>query len=424
VGLVVDSSGASVVLGYLKGKADFGGGLLTSAGSGDIYLVKRASNGSHLWSQRFGGTGDDRPKGIAIDGGGNISITGYFRNTVSFGGAALTAATSTSSGFVAKYSSTGGHLWSKRLSTGSSPDAGGAIAMDSGGNVIVGASLIGTGDYGGGPLTTAGGYDIVLVKYSPTGGYLWARRIGGANAESVVSLAADQTTGEIVAAGSFDGSTDFGTGGTVRAAGGNDAFVAKYSSSGTPVWSRHWGSTSADQAYSVAIDRLGNVAVTGAFTYNVDFGGGPITNTGDSMSADIFLVKLSPAGLHLWSKGFGNALSPGQAGNGVGFDGAGNVLLTGSILALTAPYTVDFGGGPLTGDGWYNVFLAKFGSGGSYIWAKRYLGGGGNAKGRAIAADSAGNVLATGDFDISENFGGTTMTSPGISDTYLLKLGP
>jgi hypothetical protein len=109
---------------------------------------------------------------------------------------------------------------------------------------------------------------------------------------------------------------------------------------------------------------------------------------------------------------------------GVGFDEAGNVLLTGSILALSGSYTIDFGGGPITGDGWYNVFLAKFGSGGSYIWAKRYLGGGGNAVGRAIAADSAGNVLATGDFDISENFGGTTLTSPGISDTYLVQLGP
>jgi hypothetical protein len=263
----------------------------------------------------------------------------------------------------------------------------------------------------------------VLVKYSPTGGYLWAKRIGGADWESVVSLAADQTTGEIVAAGNFAGSTDFGTG-TVRAAGGNDVFVARYSSSGVAVWSKNWGSTSGDNASSVAIDRLGNVAVTGTFTFDVDFGGGPITNTGDSYSYDIFLVKLSPAGLHLWSKGFGNALSPGQFSGGVGFDGAGNVLLTGSILALTAPYTVDFGGGPLTGDGWYAVFVAKFDSEGSYIWAKRYPGGGANATGRTIAADGTGNLLATGSYEISENFGGTTLTSPGASDTYLVKLGP
>ena len=423
VGMVVDSSGASVVVGYLSGKADFGGGLLTSAGAGDIYLVKRASDGSYIWSKRFGGTADDRPKGIAIDASGNIVITGYFNGTVDFGGGALTSATSAASGFVAKYSATGAHMWSKRLSTGGSSDAGYAIAVDGSGNVIVGATLTGTSDYGGGPLTTRGGFDIVLVKYSATGGYIWAKQIGGANNESVTSLAVDQTTGEIVAVGNFDGSTDFGAG-TVTTAGGLDVFVAKYSSAGAWVWSKHWGSTGADQAGSVAIDRLGNVVVTGAFTFNVDFGGGPITNAGDSSSADIFLVKLSPAGLHLWSKGFGNSISAGQAGNGVAFDGAGNVLLTGSIVALTAPYTIDFGGGPITGDGYYNVFLAKFGSDGSYVWAKRYLGGGGNAHGQAIASDNGDNVLATGDFQVSENFGGTTMTCSGASDTYLVKLGP
>jgi hypothetical protein len=421
VGMVVDSSGASVVFGYFLGHVDLGGGLLTSAGAGDIYLVKRASNGSHLWSKRFGSTEDDRPRAIAIDASGNIFITGYFRGTVSFGGGGLTA--SVSSGFLAKYSPAGAHLWSRRLSSGSSADMGNAIAVDGSGNVIVGSTLYGTSDYGGGPLTTAGGQDIVLVKYSATGGYLWARRIGGANYEAVISLAADQTTGEIVAVGDFNGSTDFGAG-TITTAGSYDVFVAKYSSSGAPVWSHSWGSAYSERAGSVAIDRLGNVAVTGVFTNNVDFGGGPITNVGGTSSADIFLVKLSPAGLHLWSKGFGNSLTSNQAGNGVAFDEAGNVLLTGSIVALTAPYTIDFGGGPLTGDGWYNVFLAKFGSGGSYIWAKRYLGGGGNATGRAIAADSAGNVLATGDYEISENFGGTTLTSPGGSDTYLVKLAP
>jgi hypothetical protein len=239
----------------------------------------------------------------------------------------------------------------------------------------------------------------------------------------VVGLAADQTTGEIVAVGDFDGSTDFGAG-TVRSAGSYDVFVAKYSSAGAPVWVRHWGSTYGDRSGAVAIDRLGNVAVTGTFINNVDFGGGPITNVGGSSSADIFLVKLSPAGLYLWSKGFGNALTSGQASHGVAFDGAGNVLLTGSIVALTAPYTVDFGGGAITGDGWYNVFLAKFDSNGSYVWAKRYLGGGGNGNGRDIAADASGNVLATGDFDVSVNFGGTALTSPGGTDTYLVKLGP
>ena len=200
--------------------------------------------------------------------------------------------------------------------------------------------------------------------------------------------------------------------------------MARYSSSGTHSWSKRWGSTNADSATSVAIDGLGNVAVTGAFTNDVDFGGGPITNVGGNSSPDFYLVKLSPAGLHLWSKGFGNALSAGQACNRVAFDGAGNVLLTGSIVALTSPYTIDFGGVPLTGDGWFNVFFAKFSSGGSHSWSKSYRGGGSNATGRAIATDNGDNVVATGDFQVSENFGGTTLTNSGATATYLVKFTP
>jgi len=420
VGIVVDSSGASVVLGYLKGKVDFGGGLLTSAGNGDVYLVKYSASGGYLWSQRFGGTSDERPRGIAIDASGNVVITGFFGGTVSFGGAALTG--TSASGFVAKYSPSGGHLWSRRLTTGAALDEGRAVGVDGGGNVIVAAGLYGTADFGGGSITSAGAGDIVLVKYDSGGNYLWSRRIGGASDDVVMSLAVDTVTGEFVAGGYFGGSVDFaGGGGTpLTSAGGNDAFVAKYSSSGTRVWAQRWGSTSDDKTFSVALDALGNVAATGLFTFNVDFGGGPIANAGVAGSGDIFLVKLSPAGLHQWSKGFGSSTALNELGYGVDFDSVGNVLLTGSIAM-----PVDFGGGSLSGDGYYNAFLAKFDPAGVHRWSKRYLGGGaGNSNGRAITADSTGNVLATGDYDSWINFGGATMTSPGGADGYLVKLGP
>ena len=418
VGIVVDSAGASVVLGYLKGKVDFGGGFLTSAGYGDVYLVKYSASGGYLWSQRFGGTSDERPKGIAIDAGGNIVITGFFGGTVSFGGAALTG--SSASGFLAKYSPTGAHVWSRRLTTGVALDEGTAVGADGSGNVIVAGGLYGTADFGGGPMTSAGAEDIVLVKYNSGGSYLWSRRIGGASNDVVLSVAVDTVTGECVTGGYFGSSVDFGGGTPLTSAGGNDAFVAKYSSSGSHVWSRRWGSTSDDKSFGVALDRLGNVAVTGLFTNNVDFGGGPIANVGGAGSGDIFLVELSPAGLHQWSKGFGSSVTLNELGYGVHFDSVGNVLLTGAIVA-----PIDFGGGILSGDGYYNIFLAKFGPGGSHLWSKRYLGGGtGSSNGWATTADGSDNVLATGDFNSWVNFGGATMTSPGAADTYLVKLGP
>jgi hypothetical protein len=120
-----------------------------------------------------------------------------------------------------------------------------------------------------------------------------------------------------------------------------------------------------------------------------------------------------------WSKSWGSATSINEHGYGVDFDGSGNVLLTGTI-----EQPIDFGGGTLTGDGWYNAFIAKFNAAGGYSWAKRYVNGSGNSNGWVIAADGAGDALAAGDFDVAINLGGVTMTSPGGTDTYLGKLGP
>ena len=421
-GIVVDGSGASFVLGTLNGSVNFGGGSLTSAGGGDVYLVKYSASGGHLWSRRFGGTQNEVPKGIAVDTGGNVVITGYFRGAVDFGGGALVAGSS-ASGFLAKYSSSGAHVWSRRLSSGEVIDEGTAVGVDGAGNVLVAGGFYGTVNFGGGALTSAGSEDIVLLKYNSSGGFVWSKRIGGAGDEMTMSLSADRTTGEFVAAGYFVGAVNFG-GGTLTSAGANDIFVARYDASGAHEWSRRWGSSADDKAFSCDLDGLSNVVITGMFNNSVDFGGGTISNAGGAGSSDIFLVKLSPAGGHVWSKGFGSSLMANQYGYGVAFDASGSVLLTGAIVNLNAPYTIDFGGGPITGDGYSNTFIAKFGSDGSHKWSKRYLGGGGHTMGLGIASDGSNNVLTTGYFDNTINFGGATLSSPGGSDAFLVKLGP
>jgi hypothetical protein len=421
VGIVVDGTGASVVLGTLNGSVNFGGGSLTSAGGGDVYLAKYSAVGGYLWSKRFGGTSNEVPKGIAVDSAGNIVITGFFAGSVNFGGATLTG--TSASGFLAKYSSAGTHLWSRRLTTTSSLDEGMAVGVDGAGNVIVAGGFYSTVNFGGGSLTSAGAEDIALLKYSSAGGFLWSKRVGGAGDDLAMSLAVDKTTGEFVVSGHFTGSANFG-GGNLASAGGNDAFVARFNSSGTHTWSRRWGGSSDDRSFGVAVDRLGNVAVTGMFTNSVDFGGGPISNVGGVGSSDIFLVKLSPAGVHMWSKGFGSSLVANQFGYAVAFDSSDNVLLTGSIVALTSPYVISFGGTTFTGDGYSNSFIAKFGSGGSHTWSKRYLGGGGHAAGLEIAADGGNNVLSAGYYNNSINLGGLTLPSLGGTDCYLVKLGP
>lgn len=72
---------------------DFGGGALTSAGLFDIFVAKYAgTDGAHQWSKRFGSTSNDAGYGITVDATGDVVATGYFMGSVDFGGGSLTSA--------------------------------------------------------------------------------------------------------------------------------------------------------------------------------------------------------------------------------------------------------------------------------------------------------------------------------------------
>ena len=68
---------------------------------------KYDASGVHQWSQRFGGDEFEGPRGIAVDGAGNVIVTGTCSGAVDFGGGALIAADHDI--FVAKYDASGTH---------------------------------------------------------------------------------------------------------------------------------------------------------------------------------------------------------------------------------------------------------------------------------------------------------------------------
>src|SRR5439155_7148538 len=105
---------------------------------------------------------------------------------------------------------------------------------------------------------------MVLAKYSPAGAHLWSKRFGNIGSEFPKAIALD-TNGNILVVGSFTGVADVG-GGLMTSAGGQDIFIAKYSSAGVPQWVRQFGTTTDDGANSIAVDRNGNVVITGYFS--------------------------------------------------------------------------------------------------------------------------------------------------------------
>src|SRR5205814_121514 len=119
-------------------------------------------------------------------------------------------------------------------------------------------------------------------------------------------IAADRS-GNVAVVGDFQGTIDFGNG-PVISAGGYDAFVAKYDSHGTLLWTRRLGALGDDSARAVAIDSQGNIIVVGNFVSSVDFGGTTLTSVPDPFQrvwSDIFVPKYTPSGALLWARRFG-----------------------------------------------------------------------------------------------------------------------
>jgi hypothetical protein len=412
-GVATDGAGNVFVTGVYYGTVKFGTITVASAGRGDMFVAKYSSAGTPVWVQHFGDAADQYGTAVATDASGNVYVTGYFFGTVNFGGGALT-----SSGYdivLAKYRNDGVHLWSKRIG-GAGTEMGQAIAVDSGNNVLIGGQYSGTVDFGGGPLTSTGGYDGFLAKYNSSGAHVWSRSMGGASVDTVTGLGVDGN-GNPTVAGYFQGTSNFG-GANLTSAGSNDVFVARYTSAGAHQWSNRYGDLNDQRAYGAAVDAAGNVALTGYFTGSINFGAGGPTFL-NVAGADIFVAKLTSTGAHSWSKAIGSSLSYGEVGESVAFDPAGNVLLTGEVVQA-----VDFGGGLIIPTSvTYDAFIAKYSPAGAHLWSKRFSAAW-DDHGNGVASDPSGNVLITGDFYDAVDFGGGLLSSPGGSDGFLVKLSP
>lgn len=411
--VTADGAGDVIMTGAFQGSVDFGGGLLTSAGGHDIFLVKFDKNGYHEWSQRFGDADEQGTYAVAVtaDRDGNIIITGQFQGTMDFGGGTLTCSGSDDI-FLAKFDPSGDHVWSQRFGDGGF-QAGHCVAADSDGNVIITGPFNSSVDFGGGTMTSAGSFDIFLAKFDPSGNHLWSQPFGDAHTQGdwFTTIAADGDR-NIIITGDFYSSVDFG-GGVLTSAGGRDIFLAKLDPDGNHLWSQCFGDQDDQHNVTVAADHVDNIIITGAFLGSVDFGGGLLTSAG---AYDIFLAKFDPSGNHLWSQPFGE--SQNQGGYAVAIDGQGYIIITGLFEG-----SVDFGGGLLTSAGDWDIFLAKFTPSGSHYSSRRF-GDAADQSCWSIAADGACNVIITGEFAGSVDFGGGPMECVGQQDIFLAKFSP
>ena len=85
--------------------------------------------------------------------------------------------------------------------------------------------------------------------------------------------------------------------------------------------------------------------------------------------------------------------------------------------------TTDFGGGALTSAGLQDIFVAKyFGTTGSHAWSKRFGASNDSDSGVGVSVDGSGNTVVTGQFQGTVDFGAGSIIGAGSGDIFLLKL--
>ena len=294
-GVAADGTGNVYVLGQFSLSVDFGGGSLTSAGSNDVCLVKYSSTGGHMWSKRFGSTGVDLGGPISVDVSGNVLIAGTFDGTIDLGGGPLTSGGGRDL-FAAKFSSSGQHLWSKRFG-GTSTEFVRGLAVDGAGDLVLTGQFLSSINFGGTTLTSAGYEDVFLAKLSgATGGHIWSKRFGSSSTTDAGYGVAVDGSGNVAITGYFAQTVDFGGGNLF--AQGYDIFVAKYSSSGAYISARRLGDpamqfeTQAGDA--IAMSSGGSMYLLGHFVGSLDLGGAGSMTSALGGGVDAFLASIGP----------------------------------------------------------------------------------------------------------------------------------
>lgn len=394
--ITTDHAGNIVIVGYFRGSGvDFNPAAavnaLNSNGQaggdpgygGDMFVAKYDTLGNYKWAFNVGGTAlGDNGIGISVDNSNNVLLTGYMHSaSADFDPSPTgTAILSNSNGplFVAKYNDLGQYQWAFSTGGVGVDNSGFDIVSDQLGNVIVTGYFQGSSiDFNPSPtasntLSSGGGFDFFLAKYSPSGQYLWAFRAGGSGQDVGRAVITDANN-DIYLTGDFSSASidlDPGPFGYLLTLNGsNDAFIAKYSSSGEHLWSFDLGGNSpiGDLAWNMAKDAASNIFITGRFAgSNVDFDPSVSTTLlSSSGDADAYVAKYTPDGQFICAFKMGG--TGYDIGHGIG--SYGNYVYVTGNFAGAPDFDPGAGSTVLTSSGGDDAFFAK------YNWSASPLSG-------------------------------------------------
>tara|TARA_R110002096_G_scaffold408075_1_gene606913 strand:- start:4186 stop:5904 length:1719 start_codon:yes stop_codon:yes gene_type:complete len=330
------------------------------------------------------------------------------------------------------------------------------IATNSDNDVVVVGSLVGTPDFGGGPLIsgdpTFGSVEVFVAQYDFRGAHQWSNAYSGLGfSDDFAHAVRVNSRDEIVVSGFFGDALTFDGPGEALDGSSTRGFLARFNQEGAHLassgfvaenvlrsilsldendeilaasaklltWFDDMGtqlrtvepSENTSELRSSAVDGFGRAVVTGSLTDNIDFSpgvsGGNLSGGGNERS---YIVKLNWDGTY----------HSGRVRNVDRIEcvvsdpnGDGSYYIVGSLTE-----TVDLqggGGGVITPTGSRNAFVAKYGNGHAHIWSV-HLPSTSESTATACALDPRGNLLVGGSFDTDVRLKptGDLHTGPGV----------
>jgi hypothetical protein len=366
-GFVVDGKGNLFVSGYYQSTVTLGAITLTSAGSHDGLVTKLNSAGTFVWARSLGGSDLDEAYGMSMDASGNLYSCGYFAGTAKFGSLSLTSAGG-EDGFLAKLNGSGTFLWVRQLG-GSLHDFADSVQVDSAGNVYTAGDLGAPGPFSFAPT-------MFLAKYTSSGTLLWTDQFNDSANRSASEAVALDSAGGVYLDATFTGTVTFG-GTTVTSAGDFDVAVVKLTSAGAVTWVRQFGGTDSDTALGMAVDSSFNVYTTGWFGNTVDADPGPdtCTLTGHPDTFDTFVWQLTQPGAMSYTAPAGSGSASYDLRLNEGYvqlvDSTTNAVLLSKAQVDTTSVSIQAANG-------VNTTLVIDFSGGSYSVPVTFTGGTGS----------------------------------------------
>lgn len=340
-GLTTTTAKATLVAGYTYGTMNNN----TSTGGVDMLLIKTAADSSNVWTKQFGTTADDYAYGLATDATGDIYVAGHTYG--SFEG----SFTGTKDFVLVKLDNAGEIQWSRQISndeddsdTAINGVYGIDVKIDGPGNVY--AAGFTTGNLPG--SSSEGGYDIFVVKYTPSGNRLWLKQLGTAGNDYLQGLEVN-TTGDVYLTGytesEFDGQSS---------AGGIDLFLVKLDTDANQQWIVQQGTDTTDSINGITLDSSGNVILAG---YTSGSLGG--SNAG---SSDLLIMKYDPDGTLLWTQQ--NGSDGTELPRAIARDSADRLFLTG--------YSYGNLDGESNPDEDRRSFISRYSSAGAQSWTRLF----------------------------------------------------